>query len=464
MFHSSRALTPTPRLAYTDYSPPGPWVDGASVVRNYDGVGFTYNATLNTLTVNPNKSASIKDANSFIVKNLPTPTNTGDAANKAYVDSHSGSGGITDAPNDGQQYGRQSLAWSVVVPNPAASGTTPAMDGTGAAGSATVYARGDHVHPTDTSRAPTVSPTFTGTPAAPTATAGTSTTQLATTAFVGTAVTNATVSPVFTGDPQAPTASPGDNDTSIATTAFVVAAIAGGVGTAGAVVYNASQSLSAAQKAQAQSNIKLTPTIQKFTTGSGTYTTPTGVAWIRVRMVGGGGGGIGGGTSNTAGTSGGNTTFGLHTANGGASSSSIAGGIGGSGTIGAGAVGIVIPGNGGGGGQAQSAANQVTSAGPSGGTIFGGGASSPGYAAGGAVGATNTGAGGGGGGNNNVTGSSSGGGGGGGGGLDIIIAAPVSTYSYAVGTAGGGGAGAGGGFAGGNGAVGQIVVEEYYGS
>jgi hypothetical protein len=32
------------------------------------------------------------------------------------------------------------------------SDTTPAMDGTGAAGTATAYSRGDHVHPTDTSR------------------------------------------------------------------------------------------------------------------------------------------------------------------------------------------------------------------------------------------------------------------------------------------------------------------------
>ena len=40
------------------------------------------------------------------------------------------------------------------------------------------------------SKAPTASPTFTGTPSGPTATAGTNTTQLATTAFVGTAVAN----------------------------------------------------------------------------------------------------------------------------------------------------------------------------------------------------------------------------------------------------------------------------------
>lgn len=67
----------------------------------------------------------------------------------------------------------------------------PEMDGTASAGSSSLYAKGDHVHPTDTSRAPLASPTFTGTPTAPTATAGTNTTQVATTAFVTTAIQNA---------------------------------------------------------------------------------------------------------------------------------------------------------------------------------------------------------------------------------------------------------------------------------
>lgn len=60
----------------------------------------------------------------------------------------------------------------------------PIIDGTAAVGVSTAFAREDHVHPTDISRAPLASPVFTGTPAAPTASAGTSTTQLATTAFV----------------------------------------------------------------------------------------------------------------------------------------------------------------------------------------------------------------------------------------------------------------------------------------
>lgn len=59
------------------------------------------------------------------------------------------------------------------------------MDGTQAVGTLNTVARGDHVHPTDTSRAPLASPALTGTPTAPTPATGTRTTQLATTAFVG---------------------------------------------------------------------------------------------------------------------------------------------------------------------------------------------------------------------------------------------------------------------------------------
>ena len=70
----------------------------------------------------------------------------------------------------------------------AASTTTPKMDGTATTGTELAFARGDHVHPKDSTKADLASPTFTGTPAAPTAAAGTNTTQIATTAFVTTAV------------------------------------------------------------------------------------------------------------------------------------------------------------------------------------------------------------------------------------------------------------------------------------
>jgi hypothetical protein len=46
---------------------------------------------------------------------------------------------------------------------PVASSTAPLMDGAVAIGTGTTWARADHVHASDTSRAPTASPTFTGT-------------------------------------------------------------------------------------------------------------------------------------------------------------------------------------------------------------------------------------------------------------------------------------------------------------
>jgi len=54
------------------------------------------------------------------------------------------------------------------------------------------------------------------------------------------------------------------------------------------------------------------PTVTTYTSGSGTYTTPTGAKYIQVVMVGGGGGGCGSnatGGGNT-GSNGGATTFG----------------------------------------------------------------------------------------------------------------------------------------------------------
>jgi hypothetical protein len=107
-------MNAVPRLP--TYSPSPPWTDGQAVTRNVDGVLFTFSASLNALTVNPNVSGIAKDAHSFIVKNLPTPTNSGDAANKAYVDAHAGSGGgIADAPSDGNTYSRQNAAWTSIM-------------------------------------------------------------------------------------------------------------------------------------------------------------------------------------------------------------------------------------------------------------------------------------------------------------------------------------------------------------
>lgn len=117
----------------------------------------------------------------------------------------------------------------------AAAGTvTPLIDGTAAVGTGTKWAREDHKHPTDTTRAPLASPALTGTPTAPTAVALTNTTQVATTAYADAAVgveksraqaaealLAPLASPALTGVPTAPTAAAGNNTVQIATTAFV---------------------------------------------------------------------------------------------------------------------------------------------------------------------------------------------------------------------------------------------------
>ena len=67
---------------------------------------------------------------------------------------------------------------------PGGSSTSPKMDGTATVGTETTWAHGDHIHPTDTTRAPLDSPALTGTPTAPTASTSVDNTQIATTAFV----------------------------------------------------------------------------------------------------------------------------------------------------------------------------------------------------------------------------------------------------------------------------------------
>jgi hypothetical protein len=65
------------------------------------------------------------------------------------------------------------------------SAALPLMDGVAAAGTSSTHSKGDHVHPTDTTRAPINSPAFTGVPTTATTPAnGDNTTKLATTAYV----------------------------------------------------------------------------------------------------------------------------------------------------------------------------------------------------------------------------------------------------------------------------------------
>lgn len=160
--------------------------------------------------------------------------------------------GVPTAPTAAVDTNTTQLATTAFVLGQAAA-ATPLIDGSAAVGSSTRYARADHIHPTDTTRSPLASPTFTGVPAAPTAAVDTNTTQIATTAYVigqaasatplidGTASVGTSTrfargdhvhptdttraplaSPALTGTPTAPTAAVNTNTTQIATAAYVI--------------------------------------------------------------------------------------------------------------------------------------------------------------------------------------------------------------------------------------------------
>lgn len=178
------------------------------------------------------------------------------------------------------------------------------------------------------------------------------------------------------------------------------------------------------------------PTIQTFTTsGSGTYTTPANVKYIKVKMVGSGGGGGGGGGVGIAGNP---TTFGLATAGGAGAS-----GAGGTGNLG-GYSGFTISG-GSSSASVQAGGGAAQLPGHAGGNSFFGGAGGAAQSA-----AANSGSGGGG---SNGGGGFNGGGGGAGAYCEFIILNPSPTYSYSV------GAGTTSATSGGSGI---IIVEEYY--
>lgn len=208
------------------------------------------------------------------------------------------------------------------------------------------------------------------------------------------------------------------------------------------------------------------PTVQQFSSGSGTYTTPSGVLYLRVRMVGGGGGGGGGeesGGGAGSGGTGGNTTFGDAAANGGGGGTVGAGGSndGGTATLGTIGTGLAFQGAIGTNGASTSNTNFFQNGGQGASTPFGGGGgggagNGPGYDA-----KAGTGAGGGGGGTSN-NGGQCGGGGCAGGFVDMMVFSPAASFSYAVGAAGSAGTAGTGGFAGGAGASGYLIVEEYY--
>jgi len=212
------------------------------------------------------------------------------------------------------------------------------------------------------------------------------------------------------------------------------------------------------------------PQVTTYTSGSGTYTTPTNAKYLYIKMVGGGGGGncsdSAGGPA--AGATGGTTTFGtsLLTCNGGGGGAYNGTNAGGTATINSPAVGLGVTG---GQGAPPGIGNPVGF--NTGFMVGGAGASTPfggqgrGSWAGNAKGdaAANTGAGGGGAGGNVTNGSVIPGSGAGGGGyIEAYITSPSSSYSYAVGAGGAGAAAGTNGYPGGNGGSGVIVITAFF--
>lgn len=187
-----------------------------------------------------------------------------------------------------------------------------------------------------------------------------------------------------------------------------------------------------------------------LTSGSGSYTPPTGCIGLTVRMVGGGQGGAASGTSPGAQGSGGDTTFGSFTATGATTRTGA--------TASGGDVNIN-----GGTGSSRPGGTTNAQGGAGGGTPFGsgGGSAAEGGPNAGIAAATNSGAGGGG--ASSAGTATCGSGGGGGAYIEKTIAGPLAaTYSYGVGAGGAGATLGTSGAAGGNAGSGLIIVEERY--
>lgn len=165
--------------------------------------------------------------------------------------------GTPTAPTAAVDTNTTQIATTAMVLGQAAS-ATPLIDGSAAVGTSTRFARGDHVHPTDTTRAPLASPTFTGVPAAPTAAVDTNTTQLATTAMVLGQAASAT--PLIDGT--------------------------AAVGT--------STRYARGDHVHPRDTTKVATVKKQIFTASGTYTPSTGMLYAIIECVGSGGSGAGG--------------------------------------------------------------------------------------------------------------------------------------------------------------------------
>ena len=98
-----------------------------------------------TITLKSGTSATVINSHQSLTNYVQKSNTAGLLKNDGTVDT---STYLTSAPVT--SVNNQTGAVSLTIPS--ASTATPQMDGTGAAGSASTYAKGDHVHPTDTTR------------------------------------------------------------------------------------------------------------------------------------------------------------------------------------------------------------------------------------------------------------------------------------------------------------------------
>lgn len=162
----------------------------------------TFTGTVIAPTPNDSDNTT-KVATTAFVKNQSYLTTTAAASTYAPIASYALLAsptftGTPAAPTASADTNTTQLATTAFVVGQASS-SSPAMNGSVATGTSLKYARADHVHPSDTSKADISSPAFLGVPTSTTATFGTSTTQLATTAFVQTAISQVAIVPNSTG-------------------------------------------------------------------------------------------------------------------------------------------------------------------------------------------------------------------------------------------------------------------------
>jgi hypothetical protein len=187
------------------------------------------------------------------------------------------------------------------VSSPAPATVAPIMDGVAAVGTSLLYARQDHVHPSDTSLAPLNSPALTGTPTAPTPAVADNSTKLATTAFVKTAAVaslNGNAG-ALTLAGTAPVGVTFAGSTFTWTVSVFGSAASGIVPASGGGTNNFLRADGAWAVPASAGGGFTTVNVQTFS-ATGTYTPSAGMKFCTIECVGGGGGGGGIGDSTGA--------------------------------------------------------------------------------------------------------------------------------------------------------------------